>query len=262
MPLISDYHNHPLGHDPNRKYTVELLTEWANCAKKRGLKDVALTDHDRYHEGVDFDVFLSFKESLRDNLKFRIGIELDNDPETSEKGKKWTEKNYENLDFVLGSVHFLDDWPFDHPNYKDEFLKHDINKLYEKYFKQVQTVIESGLVDGLAHFDLIKIFGYRPTEDLSWLIDETLDLVKSKDLTVELSTAGWNKPVNEIYPEEKIIQKIKEKDIPITIASDAHAPENLAKHYNRLEKILVQYQFSEVAVFENHKRHMIPIILK
>ena len=32
MNLISDYHNHPLGHDPNRKYSLELLNEWADTS--------------------------------------------------------------------------------------------------------------------------------------------------------------------------------------------------------------------------------------
>lgn len=261
MPLISDYHNHPLGHDPNRKYTIELLNEWALNAQRQGLKDVALTDHDRYHEGVNFDNFYKFKDSLPVDLKFKIGIELDNDPETSAKGKVWTEKNYDKLDFVLGSIHFIGDWAFDHPNFKDEFNNHNINKLYERYFKEIQATAKSGLVDGLAHLDLIKIFGHRPTEDLTWLIQETLDVIKTEDLTIEFSTAGWNKPVNEIYPAEEIIQKVKEREIPITIASDAHAPENLAKHYNRLEDILKKYEFTEVAVFENHKRRMIPLNL-
>lgn len=263
MPLFSDYHNHPLGHDPNRKYSLELLNEWATCARERNLTDVALTDHDRYHSGVNFDVFYEFKDSLKDNskenLNFRIGIELDNDPETSAQGKKWTEANYEKLDFVLGSVHFIGDWAFDHPSYKSEFENRDINKLYETYFLEIQKTAQSGLVDGLAHLDLIKIFGYRPTKNISALIDETLDVIKKADLTIELSTAGWNKPVQEIYPSEEIIQKIKEKNIPITTASDAHAPNNLAKDYAKLEELVKKFGFKEVAVFEKHKRIMQPL---
>jgi histidinol-phosphatase (PHP family) len=259
MKLISDYHNHPLGHDPNRKYSLELLNEWADFARQRGLKDVALTDHDRYHEGVNFENFFRFRESLLDGLKFRIGIELDNDPETSALGHKWTEKNYDTLDFVLGSVHFIDDWAFDHPSFKEEYKNWDINKLYEVYFTKIQETAKAGLIDGLAHLDLIKIFGYRPNKDIGQLIDETLSVIKAQDLTVEISTAGFRKPVGEIYPSEEIIAKIKKLNIPITIASDAHAPNHLAEDYDKLGEILSKYDFKEVAVFENHKRIMIPL---
>lgn len=256
MKLFSDYHNHPLGHDPNRKYSLELLSKWAETAQEKGLTDIAFTDHDRYHEGVDFDNFKRFSENLPLNLKFRLGIELDNDPETSLAGRKWTEKNYDKLDFVLGSVHFIGDWPFDHPSFKDEFAKWDINKLYELYFKKIQKTAQSELVDGLAHLDLIKIFNYFPTTDLTWLFEETLDIIKKQNKTLEISTAGWRKPVNQIYPSEQIIDMARKKNIPITIASDAHAPNHLAEDYGRLSQTLEKYSFTEVAIFEKHKRVM------
>ena len=218
---------------------------------------MAFTDHDRYHEGVDFDNFLRFTENLPEGLEFKLGIELDNDPESSLSGRLWTEKNYERLDFVLASVHFIDQWPFDHPSFKEEFDKWDINKLYERYFKEIQKTAKSGLVDGLAHLDLIKIFGHRPTANLDWLYDETLNVIKEADLTVELSTAGWRKPVNELYPHETILKMIKQKNIPITIASDAHSPLHLAEDYDRLSEMLKQYDFSEVAIFKRHKRQII-----
>jgi histidinol-phosphatase (PHP family) len=261
MPLFSDYHNHPLGHDPNRTYSLEVLNEWKDFALERNLTDVALTDHDRYHEGVSFDNFARFSENLLEKLKFKMGIELDNDPETSLKGHLWTEKNYDKLDFVLGSVHFIDEWPFDHPSYKEEYAKWDINKLYERYFKEIQKTAQSELVDGLAHLDLIKIFGYRPSADLTWLMEETLDVIKKADVTVEISTAGWRKPVNELYPTEQLLNLIKDKNIPITTASDAHAPNHLAEDYDRLAEILRKHGFTEVAVFEKHKRVMKPLNL-
>ncbi len=260
MQLISDYHNHPLGHDPNRCYSLELLNEWADSAATRGLKDVALTDHDRYHEGVDFDNFARFSETLPESLKFKLGIEWDNDPETSNNGRKWIEKHYDKLDFILGSVHFIHEWPFDHPAHKKEFENWDINKLYDRYFREIQRTAQVEFVDGLAHLDLIKIFGHRPTVDLSNLIDETLEIIQKSGKTVELSTAGWRKPVNEIYPSEEIIKKVRERNIPITIASDAHAPNHLAEDYLKLVEIIKKYDFKEVAVFEKHKRRMIPLV--
>ena len=259
MTLFSDYHNHPLGHDPNRKYSLELLGEWLEVAQKKGLTDIAFTDHDRYHEGVNFDDFERFYETLPANIKFKLGIELDNDPETSLAGKRWTEKNYDKLDFVLGSVHFIGEWAFDHPSYKAEFENWNINKLYETYFKEIQKTAKSDLVDGLAHLDLIKIFNYLPTADLSWVFEETLEIIKKQNKTLEISTAGWRKPINEIYPSEQIIAMARQKEIPITIASDAHAPNHLGEDYNRLAEILKKHNFKEVAIFEKHKRIMRPL---
>ncbi|MDX1918098.1 MAG: histidinol-phosphatase HisJ family protein [Candidatus Caenarcaniphilales bacterium] len=254
MKLFSDYHNHPLGHDPNRRYDEATLKEWLTNALERGLSDIAFTDHDRYHAGVDFESFRRFQEGLPDGTIFRLGIELDNDPETSLEGHRWTEKNYDRLDFVLGSVHFIGDWPFDHPSHKEEFSRRDINKLYEEYFKEIQRTARSDLVDGLAHLDLIKIFGDRPTVDLTWLYEETLQVIKESGKTLEISTAGWRKPVNELYPQESLLPLIKELAIPITVASDAHAPTHLASDYGRLAIILQNHGFTEVTVFDKHKQ--------
>ena len=257
--LPSDYHNHPLGHDPNRRYDPETLAGWLSHAQAAGLSDVALTDHDRYHQGVDFGAFARFRDTLPAGMHFRLGIELDNDPETGSAGRRWVEQHYEQLEFILGSVHFIDDWAFDHPHYQAEFANWQIDQLYTAYYERIQATIREGIIDGLAHIDLIKIFGHRPAGDLTPLYRQTAKLIKDADLTIELSTAGWRKPVGELYPDDQWLQLIKDYQIPITIASDAHAPNHLAADYDRLAQILDRWQFKEVAVFQNHQRQLIPL---
>src|SRR5438034_10285315 len=97
---------HPQGHRVQR-YTQELLQPWADSARRLGLTDIAFTDHDRYHTGIDFDEINRLRERNPD-LRVRAGIELDNDPVHSQAGRKWMEKNWDKLDFVLGSVHCLE----------------------------------------------------------------------------------------------------------------------------------------------------------
>lgn len=255
--LFSDYHNHPQGHR-DLLYTQEVLEPWARYAREAGLKDVAFTDHDRYHKGVSFDEFFKFRDKTKD-INFKIGIEIDNDPETSELGYKWVEKNYDKLDFVLGSVHFIDDWPFDHPQHQDGFKKWDIDKLYERYFSEMKKLINKNYLEGLAHLDLIKIFGHRPKKEITFFVKDVLKLIKEKGLTIEMSTAGWRKPVQEQYPQKEIIKMVKELNIPITTASDAHTAKDLGHSYDKLYNLLKEFEFKHVAVFENHKMRLLPI---
>ena len=133
-----------------------------------GLKDIALTDHDRYHAGIDFDEINRLRERNPD-LQIRAGIELDNDPVHSAAGRKWIEKNWDKLDFVLGSVHFLEraDQMFDSvPDGAAQFEGRNIDEMYADYFRRVRELIATGLVDALAHLDLIKIHGHRPTANI------------------------------------------------------------------------------------------------
>src|ERR1700722_8725036 len=136
MPLPIDYHNHPQAHSV-KPYTPELLQPWAESARKRGLKQVAFTDHDRYHHGVDFDEIDKLRAANPD-LKFLAGIELDNDPQTGKAGRAWVEKNWNRLDFVLGSAHYLPPDPvmFDKTDRVDEFATSDIPAECAKYIAE------------------------------------------------------------------------------------------------------------------------------
>ena len=122
------------------------------------------------------------------------------------------EKNWDRLDFVLGSVHFLrGDWPFDHAGQEAEFARRDINEVYADYYERITAMARSGLVDCLSHLDLVKIFGFRPTNDLTDVLDAVLSEIRVADLAMELSTAGWRKPVGELYPSDEIIRAAQAK---------------------------------------------------
>jgi histidinol-phosphatase (PHP family) len=255
LPLFSDYHTHPQGHRV-QQYSQALLQPWADSARKAGLSDIAFTDHDRYHAGIDFDEIDKLREKNPD-LKLRAGIELDNDPQTSAAGWKWVEKNSAKLDFVLGSVHYLDDpnQMFDSvPDGAGQFVGRDVNEIYADYFQRIREIAASGLVDCLSHLDLIKIHGHRPCGDIREIVDETLEFIRSRDLAIELSTAGWRKPVDELYPSDEIIRLAIKKGIPFTTASDAHSRAQLAENFERLADKMSTLGIGEVCVYEKHKR--------
>ncbi|MFL6521806.1 MAG: histidinol-phosphatase HisJ family protein [Chthoniobacterales bacterium] len=253
-PLFSDYHSHPQGHRV-QPYTQTLLQPWVDSARERGLTDIAFTDHDRYHPGVDFDELDKLRVANPD-VKIRAGIELDNDPETSAAGRAWVEKNWDRLDFVLGSVHYLDrpDQMFDSvPAGAEQFNGRDIDEIYADYFRRIREIAATGLVDCLSHLDLIKIHGHRPKASTRDLVEETLDLIEARGLAIELSTAGWRKPVNELYPSDEIILLAIEKGIRFTTASDAHSHVQLGENYDRLAKKMSQLGITAVCVFEKHR---------
>jgi histidinol-phosphatase (PHP family) len=252
--LFADYHTHPQGHRV-QPYTAELLQPWVDSARKRGLRDIAFTDHDRYRAGIDFDEIDKLREKNVD-LKIRAGIELDNDPVNSAAGRKWVEKHWDKLDFVLGSVHFLerDDEMFDSvPAGAAQFADRDIDVLYADYFRRVREIAATGLVDCLAHIDLVKIHGHRPKTRIETLVDGTLDFIVERGLSLELSTAGWRKPVNELYPSDEIVQLAIAKGIRFTTASDAHSHVQIGENYGRLAEKMMQHEIEGVCVFERHQ---------
>ncbi len=258
MVLFSDYHMHPQGHRV-QPYDQALLQPWADAARERGLRDIALTDHDRYHEGVDFSAI----ETLRANnpdLKIRAGIELDNDPVTGSAGRAWVKANWDRLDFVLGSVHYLEAAQmFDSMGQEHQFAGRDIDAIYAGYFERVREAAASGLVDCLAHLDLIKIHKFRSRAPVVDLVADTLRLIKAKDLAIEISTAGWRKPVGEQYPAVEVIRLAREIGVPFTVASDAHSHVQQAENYERLAGVLEECGITEVCVYDRHRRQVVAL---
>ena len=252
--LFSDYHSHPQGHRV-QPYSQSLLQPWADSARERGLTDIAFTDHDRYHEGIDFYEIDKLRGANQD-IQIRAGIELDNDPVHAIAGRKWIEKNWDRLDFVLGSVHFLErpDQMFDSvPAGAEQFAGRAIDEIYADYFRRIREIAATGLIDCLAHLDLIKIHGHRPNSRIEDLIAETLDFIAARGLAIELSTAGWRKPVNELYPSDEIIRLAIAKGIPFTTASDAHSHVQLGENYDRLAEKMAGLGIKQICVFERHQ---------
>ena len=241
-----------------QRYTPALLQPWADSARKFALTDIAFTDHDRYHAGIDLDEIDRLRERNPD-LRIRAGIELDNDPIHSAAGRKWIEKHWDKLDFVLGSVHFLDrdDQMFDSvPDGAEQFEGHDVDAIYADYLRRVREMAATGLIDCLSHLDLIKIHGHRPRAEVGAIVNETLDFIRARNLAIELSTAGWRKPVNELYPSDRIIELAIEKGIRFTIASDAHSHAQLGSNYPRLADKMAAFGVRQICIFENHQRVM------
>ncbi len=67
-------------------------------------------------------------------------------------------------------------------------------------------MIDRGGIDCMSHLDLIKIHGvWYPEGGLLPYFQPLLERIKGAGLAIELSTAGWRKPVNEQYPHEDLI---------------------------------------------------------
>ena len=261
MPLPIDYHTHPQAHSV-KPYSSALLQPWAVSARERGLKEIAFTDHDRYHQGVNFDEIDKLRAANPD-LKILAGIELDNDPETGKAGRAWVEKNWDKLDFVLGSAHYLppETEMFDRVTRKDEFAKRDLPADCVTYIAELEGMIDRGGIDCLAHLDLIKIHGvWQPEGGLVPYFRTLLERIHRENLAIEISTAGWRKPVGEQYPHVDIIRAAQQLGIPFTLASDAHSHAQLAEYYDRLAILLGELGIKEVASYEKHRRRIISLV--
>jgi len=163
------------------------------------------------------------------------------------------------FDFLMGSVHFIGDWPFDHPASVPDYAAWDRRRLYETYFGLVCDAMRTGLFDVFGHVDLIKKFGHRLEGDWSDLLREVCATARRHNLCVEINTAGFDKPVGEQYASEDFIRGCFAAGVPILFGSDAHAPSEVGRHFGRAVALAKAAGYSSYAYFQGRRMTLRPI---
>ena len=190
------------------------------------------------------------------SIKVKFGIEVDYFPDKENEIAETISSL--DLDYVIGSVHFIDSWNFDTDIAPYDQI--DINKFYRQYFRLVQQSALSGLFDIIGHCDLAKKFGYYPSFPLDELYDQTAMIFKKTDVVVELNTSGRIKPCNEFYPSIPFLQRLAHHKVPITLGSDAHVEQNVGQFFDEALMELKALGFKELVMFDKRERHSVKII--
>jgi histidinol-phosphatase (PHP family) len=167
-------------------------------------------------------------------------------------------------DYVIGSVHFLGDLAVDHLGYDIwDHTGQSPDKVWARYFETLGECGRSGLFDILAHPDLVKYWGPSerpwPSRDLRYYYEVAMEGIAESGIAVEVSTAGLRKPVGELYPARAFLEMVLDAGNPIALSSDAHAPEDLGRDYDKALELLEDLGVTELAVFERRARRLEPI---
>jgi histidinol-phosphatase (PHP family) len=253
--MLVDYHTHLLGHE-DREGTADDIREFLAQAVENDIKDIGFTDHNRYYEQFDFELIKEVATEFPE-VEVKTGIEMDYTPGEEEEIAEFLAQF--DLDYAIGSIHFLGDWMFDHPDYKDEYDDWEIDELYQTYFKRVQGAAKSGLFQLLGHLDLIKVFDFRPATDVVELVTPTLEVIAQEDIVIEINTNGRNKPAEEFYPSRDILEKAYQLGIKVTMSSDAHRADRVGENLAEVRDMLVDIGYEKIATFKNQKRKMVDL---
>lgn len=269
LKQLVDYHTHTTrcGH------AVGTMAEYVEAAIAAGIREIGFSDHIPLYwmpeakrdpgfamQMEELEAYVADVCRLRERypeIPIRLGIEADFIPGREEELARIL-RRFE-WDYVIGSVHFIGDWAFDDPSRVNRYAEWDISELYAKFFTLEQMAAESGLFDILAHIDLIKKFGHRPSHDLGRLYADVAERIARAGVAIELSTAGLRKPVGEVYPNPTLLAECCRRGVPLVISSDAHSPEEVAWGFADAKALAMQIGYTEVVRFEQRKRFTLPL---
>ncbi|MDP3433438.1 MAG: histidinol-phosphatase HisJ family protein [Bacteroidota bacterium] len=253
-----DYHMHSILSDGRDSYE-----EMVRVAISKGLDEIGFSDHvclkpvDWAISLIDIPVMteqiMDLKIKYKNQIKIRYGIEMDYFPGSEKELKELIESLP--VDYVIGSVHFIGDWNFD----TDQSLygKWPNDQVYGEYFELIQQAATSGLFDIIGHLDIIKKFRIYPESNQSKLFEDTIRIIKKHDLVVELNTGGIDRPCADYTPGPKLLEMCYRHNVPVTLSSDAHNANQIARHFESAINLLTQIGYQEIVGFKNRTRRMI-----
>jgi histidinol-phosphatase (PHP family) len=259
MKMIVDLHNHTSLCN-HAEGSVEEYIEQAikNKTQYFGFSDHAPMEFDPKYR-MSFSQMSSYEKEIldaqkkyKDKIKILLGYEVDYLDGYMDKMVLDAD-----VDYLIGSVHFIDKWGFDNPEFIGKYEEMDIDEIWQKYFDSIEAMANAKLFDIVGHIDLIKVFKFLPEKPILSIAKNALEAIKEADMVIELNAAGYRKPIAEAYPSVDIIQQMAKLEIPITFASDAHKPEQVGFNSEKILRLAKDAGYKKCAVFQKRERQLI-----
>ncbi|MDX1798640.1 MAG: histidinol-phosphatase HisJ [Candidatus Lokiarchaeia archaeon] len=210
-----------------------------------------------------FSIVEKLKRKYSNKIQIRIAFEIDYFRSQEEVLNKYFKSRAKELDYILGSVHMLHGksklFAFDDERFLNVYKEYEsIDDIYLEYYQKLRNMISSEDFDFdiIGHFDLPKKYNNRAI-DKDLVMNEalnTLELVKKRNLTIEINTGGLRKKVKEQYPSFEIVEKMYELDIPILLGSDAHSPNDLGYKFNNMIKQVKKIGYNSLVHYNKRKK--------
>ena len=108
----------------------------------------------------------------------------------------------------------------------------------------------------LSHRLFMKAYRYR---SVGWWPGARLAKPLSEAKVALVSTAGLHKPVGELYPDPHLLAACRRREVPATLASDAHYPELVGRDFDRARALLRSAGYETVTVFEQREARQAPL---
>lgn len=291
---MSDYHLHLHPHvpfpgtPPMGTYPPGWIDRFVEAAQARGVTEVGFTEHlyrcvesipafGRWWEldpdrrlGAEMAEWIGEQRTLsleryvevvldakQRGLPVKLGLEVDFVPGTEARVIELLAPYP--FDYLVGSIHWIGAWNFMRSSAPEEFARRGADVAFAQYFALETDLAASGLVDVLAHADVIKRHRIRPEGSLEHLYRPLVEAAVSSGTAVEVSSAGLRHDVGEIFPAPDLLALFAQAQVPITLASDAHVPDEAGWGHDEVIAAALAAGYAERLAFDARRRVSVPL---
>jgi histidinol-phosphatase (PHP family) len=263
--VIVDYHMHLRAPDESIDHTVSAVERFVDVAADNGVDEIGFSEHAYYFEELrplwsvpyhlersrySLDRYVdAILEAKRQGMPVKLGLELDYVPDREDDAREilapypW--------DYLIGSIHYIGSDGIDN----EPSLVHrvGVEAAWGRYYETLGHMVQSGLFDTLGHPDLVKMYG--PAIPWDWpRVADSLDGAR-----LEVSSAGLHKPHGQLYPNPDLLAEAQTRGVEITLASDAHVPQDVGRDLDRAIQHARAAGYETVTVFEGRQARQEPL---
>ena len=253
-----DYHMHSRVSFDGHNTGLDM----AKAALAAGLKEICFTDHLDYDPlglmgklDFDTDAYNAEYDHLElPGLKIRRGMEFGMDIHNVELFRKDLQRRH--FDFVLGSIHFVDDLDvYFEPYWHGKTVFQAERRYLEATLESVRLHNDFDVLAHLTYISKTKCHSAPrpvPYGEHREIIDEILRVLATKGKGLEMNTSGVDR-CGGFLPTADIFRRFKELGGEIvTVGSDAHTCDRVGQYSLDACNIL-QDIFGHVCTFEDRK---------
>ncbi|MFA6568957.1 MAG: histidinol-phosphatase [Victivallales bacterium] len=267
--MLLDYHVHTF----LCKHATGIPDEYVDAAIRNGISEMGFSDHCPWPFGFDpkcrmktcefhsyRQIVSDLKEKHEASIKVKFGLEVDWVP--GRMDEVFRNLDNEDFDYLIGSVHYTDEFPFDNPDFVEKWREKGVaDNVWHRYFDLILQMVESGKFNIIGHLDLPKKFGYYPAsmDKINKLILKVFTVASENNMAIELNTSGLRKPVREIYPSLEILKLAGKCNLMITLGSDSHAPNEVAANFADAVSLAKSAGYTHICSFEKRMPKLQPI---
>lgn len=266
IETLADYHIHT----SFCNHASGTMRQYVESAIQTGLREMGFSDHNPFLDNYvsayrmrpqDFEIYMNTIEELQETfpeIAIKKGIELDFIPSAMDYIEAFSKKYP--FDYIIGSVHYLELNGLKHVTYLNDLKERNLPDLFRKYFNSIARAASTGIFNIIAHFDLPRRFwGDLPAESYRDA-ENALRAIKEHDVSVEINTSGFRtKHIEEPFPGNHILEMVKQMEIPITLGSDSHTPDDVASYFSETVIMLKSLGFKYINKFSSQKRSIVPL---
>lgn len=155
-------------------------------------------------------------------------------------------------DYLVGSIHHVDDVPFDYSPREYQRAADrlgGLDRLYCRYFDQQYAMLQSLHPAVVGHFDIIRIYDphYRDRlrhKEIARRIERNLDYIAHHRMILDFNLRALAKGADEPYVSAAILAAARERNIAAVPGDDSHGPETIGNHMDTAIDLLHQAGFS------------------